>query len=308
MSKTLYFAKININSESTFKSYKGEADLDKIMYKLGEKIKNNIKYVNTIEKIVDNETKVTEELLEFTGINQLEIDSKKIVVGNIVKSAKVFVNNVNKSTGEIVTSAVDNDEIVKFCFYPSEEIVAFYSANRFGYQKFKECFEVLINKCYDDEFFKVSLMNSGLSIENIKESLKKIKNIEELKIDIIPPNPGKKLMKHLKENAEKKIKSMESGRITEQTISFRSNYPYGLETESEEIDKAIYELTSIHTKLSLEESTKKGYVNIEARSKSGEIYNTDNNKLLKYKIPKNLRKDDSKFARCCKDVIDRLIK
>ena len=136
--------------------------------------------------------------------------------------------------------------------------------------------------------------------------MKKIKNIEELKIDIIPPNPNKQLMKELAKNAEKKIKDMESGRITEKTITFKSNYKEGLDTESEEIDNAIYEFTSIHTKLTLEESTKNGYVNIEARSRNGEIYNTDDNKLLKSKIPKSLGHKAKEFATRCKEVIDKI--
>lgn len=308
MSKTLYFLKININSETVFQLYKGAFDPCKIMDELYYKIENNVKIINKIEKKVENEIKITEEEIEFTGIERYDIDSKKILVGNVIKSGTLFTNNVNKKTGEIKIIPRDNDEIVKFCFYPEKEIVAFYSSNRFGYQKFKESFEMLINRCYEDEHFKVSLMNSGISLNNIKESLKKIKNIEELTISIIPPNPGRKLMKKLERDAESKLKSMESGRITEKSVIFRSNYDEGLDPEADEIDSAIYELTSIHTKLTLEESTKNGYVNVEAISKSGEIYNTDNTKLIKYRISKDIKDTSIKFGECCKGVIESILK
>ena len=164
MSKTLYFIKININSESIFKSYKGDASLSEIMDSLYFKIENNIKDKVEIEKDIDGEMKIIEEYIEFTGIERFEINSKKILVGSIVKSGKLFINNVNKSTSKVTVIPVDNDEIVKFCFYPEKEIVTFYCAKRFGYQKFKECFEILINKSYDNEYFKVSLINKGISL------------------------------------------------------------------------------------------------------------------------------------------------
>jgi hypothetical protein len=306
MSKTLYFAKVNINSESIYKIYRTEVNVDDIMSKLAAKIQNKIKHIHTIEQIVKGETLITKQEFSFTGINKLEINSELMIVGGIVKTAKIFVNSINKTTGEITTIPIDSDEIVNFCFYPKEEIVAYYCPRRFGYQTFIYAFQGLINKAFNEEHFNVSTITNGVSLDNIKESLKKIKNIKTLQIDIIPPNPNGDLRRSLRENAENKIKSFELGRITERSTIFKSSYKDGLDTDSEEISKELDDVTAIHSKLSMEEATKNGYVNVVATNGRGTIYNTNTQKVVKHRMPDHIAGDHN-FAKFCKSIIEKVL-
>ncbi|WP_147564969.1 DUF4747 domain-containing protein [Clostridium tyrobutyricum] len=305
MSRTLYFVKVNINSESTYRVHREEIDTYDIMLKLALKIRNDIRYIHTIEQIVKGETLTTKQEFAFSGISKMEVDSEVMIVGGVVKTAKVFINNIDKETGEKTTRAFDSDEIINFCFYPKKEVVAYYCPRKFGYQEFVYAFEALVNEAFKKEHFSISTITNGLSLDNIKESLRKIKNIKTLQIDIIPPNPNGDMKKKLKENAENKIKSLEQGRITERSTIFKSSYKAGLDTDSEEISRELDDATAMHSKISTEDVTKNGYVNIIAENEKGRIYNTNNEKVIKHRMDENIVGDNN-FARFCKSVIERI--
>lgn len=305
MSKTLYFAKININSESTFKILKGQETVEKIMSKLSDKIQNNIKYTYTIENVVKGETITKTQEFSFTGINKVEIDSELMIVGGVVKTAKVNINNINKTTGEKVTQSFDSDEVVNFCFYPKKEIVAYYCAQKFGHTTFVYAFEGLINKAFTKENFKVSKLTNGVSLDDIKGSLQRIKNIKTLQIDIIPPNPPRDIIEKLEAYGEIKIKSYESGRITERSTIFKSSYGTGLDTTSEEISKELDDATAIHSKISVETATKNGYVSVLAINDKGTEYNTNTEKAVKQRMSDSIVGDNS-FAKFIKGIIEKI--
>ncbi|AZV56036.1 DUF4747 domain-containing protein [Clostridium sp. AWRP] len=306
MSRTVYFAKVNVNSKSTYKVYKKEVDISNIMLELASKIKNNIKYVREIEKIVDGETFITNQEFAISGVSRIEVDSELMIVGGVIKTAKVFINNVNKSTGKKTTTSVNSDEVINFCFYPNKEVVAYYCPLKFGNKEFIPVFENLINNAFKEEHFTVSTITNGLSLDNIKESLRKIKNIKELHISIIPPNPNGKTKKALQQDAESKIKSFEQGRITERSTIFKSSYEEGLDTDSEEISKHIDDATAIHSKINVKEATKNGYVNIIATNEKGTIFNTNNKKVVKHRMDDEIVGDNN-FASFCKNVIEKIL-
>ena len=305
MSKTLYFAKININSASTYKILKGQETVGNIMSKLSEKIQNNIKYTYTIERVVKGETLTTTQEFSFTGINKVEIDSELMIVGGVVKTAKVNINSINKTSGEKTTTSLDSDEVVNFCFYPKKEIVTYYCALKFGHATFAYAFEGLINKAFTEENFKVAKLTNGVSLDDIKGSLQLIRNIKTLQIDIIPPNPPRDIIKKLEEHGEIKIKSFESGRITERSTIFKSSYESGLDTTSEEISKELDDATAVHSKISVETATRNGYVSVLAINDKGTEYNTNTEKVVKQRMSDNIVGDNS-FAKFVKGIIEKI--
>ena len=307
MSKTLYFAKININDANIFRIYNNTISINEIMEKLFDGIDNGITFNRKIRYKKNGQEHIEEQDFIFTSINKYSEEEPKVLVGNIVKTSKIYINKVNKTTGEKFTTPVDNDEIVKFCFCPAEEIVAFYCANRFGYKTFCSAFEGLLCKVSEisgdeTEYFKVSLLNNGTSLENIKNELKKMKNIETLRISIIPPNPNKELLTAIKENGEKRLENLQEGRIAEKSILFKSRDKRGLNSEAKEIVNELDAISEIHSHLTVEESTSKGYVEVEAKSKDGRIYNTNKSKIIKDKMPDDIVSDKA-FSKYCRKRI-----
>ena len=312
MGKTIYFAKININDDKVFKLYDGSITVKDIMTKLSVAISNGISYKRLINYTIDGEEQVEEQDFAFTAINKLEEEVSDVLVGGVIKTSKIYRNKVDNKTGDKTTTAVDNDEIIQFCFYPEKEIVAFDSTKRFGYQTFCRAFEGLLSKASmlndeDNTCFKVSLLTKGVSLDNIKNELRKIKNIETIKIDIIPPNPNQDILDAIKKNAEKQLKNMEEGRITEKSIVFKSRDKRGLNPESEEIVNELNNISAIHSKLEVEDSIANGYVEVEAKSSDGSIYNTNDSKIIKHRLPRGVV-GDKLFADYCRDKIISLVK
>lgn len=307
MGKTIYFAKVNINDERVFRLYDGSLTVKEVMAKLFLAMNDRITYRRIIKYKKDGQEHIEEQDFTFTGLNKFDGDVNDVLVGGVIKTAKIYINKVDKRTGEKTTVAMDNDEVVRFCFYPTKEIVAFDSTNRFGYQTFCRAFEGLLSKASklsdeDNTYFKVSLLTNGVSLEDIKEELKNIKNIEMLKIDIIPPNPNKDILEKIRANGEKRLRSMEEGRITERSVIFRSRDERGLNSEAQEIVDELDNMSAIHSQLTVEEATGNGYVEVEAVSRDGSVYNTNESKIIKDRLPNNII-GDKMFADYCKTKI-----
>lgn len=307
MGRTLYFAKININDERIFDIYKGNINKNQILDKMFIKIKDGIQYENKQTKKLDDGTiKEYDSKYTLSYINKLSEDVTDVMVGAIIKESKIFLKEINKKNGEVEWRAVPYEEIVRFCLYPRKECVAFYRANRFGYVEFYKVFEELLNKCFKDEKeksnFKVTLLHKGININSLKNELNKIKNIESLKFEIIPPNVDDELLDEIEKDAEKELDEMSKGNITNKSIVFQSKSKEGLNIKARLIEKEIERAGKIHSKLSDEEAFHKGYVSVEARASNGRTYSTKDAEPIKYTIPDNID-GDNEFAKECRERI-----
>lgn len=312
MSKTLYFAKINISK--IYEVYKEEISIREIMDKLFISIKEKVEVEKVIERQKDGDAIIETHKFTFSGINKMDNDPSEGLVGAIIKSHQIYIKQINKETGERKVFPVDNDEIIEFYFSPYDEIITFYTANKFGYLQICKAFELLINKCSQQMYgklkdnFKVSMLTNGFSIQEIKNDLANLGPIQELSIRIIPPNPLNRTMKYLKENAENKLKNYEKSRITEEVSIFKSEYVGGLDTLADEIDHKLDSAIGIHTKIADEEMTGNGYVKVVAIVSDGQEYNTDSKQVIKVKAEDSEMIGDENFAIRCKKYIKSLLK
>ena len=312
MSRTLYFGKVNISK--VYEIYKDEMTIEQVMNKLFICIKDKVEVEKVIEKSKEGDTIVETHKFSFSSINKLNNIPKEGLVGAIIKSHQIYVNQIDKNTGVKKVIPVDNDEIIEFFFSPYEETIAFYTSHKFGYLQICEAFEMLINKCSKVQFgqlkdsFKVSMRTNGVSMNEIKKDLANLGPIKELTIRIIPPNPISKVMQALKENTEEKIKNFEQGRVTEEISIFRSEYVGGLDTATKEIGDKLDNVIGFHTKISDEELTGNGYVNVKATPISGEQYNTDTNRVIKVTTDDTETIGDVNFANKCRGYVKKLFK
>lgn len=307
MSITLYFSKINLNSH-IFDVYEDRKKLDSILKELFLNIKENITYTQKETRYDQNNEEFTyEAYFKFNLITKMNDNT---IVGNVIKTSNLFVNEVDEKTGEIKKIPVENSELIPFYFDVFNEIVAFYTTNRFGYNVFNNAFKELLNKSMstnEEEFnFEVSLLKMGLSVNELQTQLKNIGKLETLKIEIIPPNPDDELLDAIQQNGEEVLNDIKSGNVTHKSTIFTSTAPGGLNLDAKIIKQELEGMDKIHSKLSSETAIKNGYVTVDATNKKGRTFSTNDNKPTTYKLtekPKSLEA----FATICKQKISAII-
>ena len=168
------------------------------------------------------------------------------VYGKVIKKSPIFANQTDEN-GNRKKVAVDNEEIISFYFDIDKEVVAFFTTNRFGYSEF--CQRVLlelitksINLVYTEENynFEVSLINNNLDMKEIEHSLKELGALEEITIDIIPPNPNDRLLSGMQNNIDKmRLKDYKNGNITGRRSSLKSASKTGIVVESQIVKEEL---------------------------------------------------------------------
>lgn len=310
MSTTLYFSKVNLNSH-IYNAYNKKSELNKILTLLYTKINDNIIYEKEITGF-DTDGNEFNSLVtyKFYSIEKFDKDLNYTITGRIIKKMNIFINNLNEDTGEVVKTPVEHSEVIDFYFDVFKEIVCFHTTNRFGYVEFNDIFKELINLSMSDDpekyYFDVSLWRQGLNLSDIRKQLIKLGKIETLKIDIIPPNPDDDLLDNIQNNGEEFLEKYKNGNVTHRSILFTSKAPEGLNLDADIIDNELQSIENIHSSLTSEEATRNGYVSLDAISKHGRTYTTEDSKPIKDKLdskPSNLRE----FALACKNKVNAIL-
>lgn len=309
MSVTLYFSKVNINSH-IFNVYDDKSELNRILMELYFYIQEGNEYIREESRINDNgEMYIYNAKYKFNTIEKFDGDLADTIVGTIMKDYPVFVNEKDPTSGKIRKVAVDNVEVIEFFFDVLNETVAFHTTQRFGYQEFNIALQGLLNfsmSTNEEEYnFEVALLKEGLSVKDIKQELKKIGRLETLRITIIPPNPDDDLLDSIHNNGERYLSSIKAGNVTQRSILFTSKATQGLNIDADVMEEELNKIQEIHSELSSEEAVTNGYVTVEAISKQGRTFTTNDNRPIKDKI------DDKpltprQFALTCKRKISAL--
>ncbi|MDM5336370.1 hypothetical protein QUF84_03870 [Fictibacillus enclensis] len=310
MSVTLYFSKVSLNSH-IFEIYEEKIELKSVLKTLYLSMKEGIEYINEGLRIKeDGEKFLYDASYRFNFIEKPDGEFKDTVMGSVIKTAKIFINDIGND-GQMIKRAIDNKEIINFYFDVYKEIVVFHTTNRFGYKEFNMAFKELLNKCmssHDIKYnFEMGLIKKGLNVQEIKQQLSSIGRLEYLKIEVIPPNPDDELLKGIQENGEEYFEGMKAGNVTEKSILFTSLAPEGLNINSEIINKELEGIDKIHSKLSSDEATKMDYVSVEAKNQNGRVFSTKDNRPVKYNLderPQTLRE----FAAASKQKVAILLR
>lgn len=305
MSVTLYFSKVNINSH-ILKIYNDKKEFDKIIKDIYIKVKDNIEFVKEIIGEDEEGNSYTKEIVyKFNGLQKFGDDLEYSITGRVIKKMTIFINDLNEKTGQITKKPTEHVEVIEFHYDLYKEIIAFHISNRFGYVEFNEVFKELLNESMstpNEKYnFEISLMRKGLSVKDIKQELKKIGKIAKLKIEVIPPNPDGPLLDNIHENGEHYLEQFKKGKITERSIAFTSTAPEGLDIDVEMIDDELERVGKIHSKLSSEEATEKGYITVEGTNVKGRSFTTNDSKPVKDKIIKP--SESFSYAKICQNKI-----
>ncbi len=306
MSSILFFSKVNLNSH-IYSVYEDPDTLRILLNRLFTRIQNGVTYEREEPRIdEDGDVFIYKASYKFSSIDKFQ---ETIIVGNIIKTSNLLIKRINERTGEVTKIPVENSEIIQFYFDTRKEVVAFYTTQRFGYSEFNIGLKELINKCMkdnnEDYNFEVELIKSGLDIKTIKSELKKIRNIETLKIEIIPPNPDEPILEAIHNNGEEEINAYKAANITNRSILFSSKAPQGLNIDADIVEQEINRATTIHSTLTAEEAIKNSYVSVEAEAKDGSRYSTKDNRPLKRRI-KEYQKTKNEFFEVCRRYVSSL--
>lgn len=304
MNITVYYAKINLRSH-ILEVYNENSDLDLILKKLIDSIKNGItySYSNTYKGKESNCINY-----KFASIKKLNEDYNYAIVGKIIKEDYIYAKQRDEF-GKRKKVRVKNEEEINFYFDVLNEVVAFHTTKRFGRKQFLVGMKNLINKSInmnksDEKYlFDIVLLRASINLDYIKEELSKIGDIKVLKINTIPPNPNRSLLKKIRQNGDKAkehLSEMNAGNLTGESILFESDAPGGMKLDAPIIQEKLNRVESLHSELSSEEAIKNGYVKVMAESKAGRIYSSNAREPLKDVIEIGDEQDANEFAIICR--------
>lgn len=279
---TLYFAKVNLESEEIYNIYKDTKKKRELSFALLESLRKE----SCWEKVFyypgkDGNMQTTK--IEYQ-LHTLSVDFP-YVEGWIYKKSKLHYNSLNETSNELVSQSVFNTEAIRFLFDIENELIGYDTKNRFGYKEFLEAFINILNiglSEYDPKMeFSIHLCSKGIGLDDIKSGLSGIGPIKELQIKVQPPNPQNKLLEELQELGESKLEHMREANVTRMETVLRSKGGMGLNLNSKLINDELNKLQGIHANLPVEEASKNGYLEVAAISHTGRKFSSEEAKPFK---------------------------
>ena len=293
--RNLYFAKVNLNSH-IYELYDGEVDLNYVGNKILSNVNENAKFIDKVS--YDGDVVYTAEY-EFYNIEK-NIE-KKVIYGWILKKADIFINKINKDSNETKKIAVPNDEAIKFYYDIDKETIIFHTTQRYGYIQFCNSFEGLLNKCMQDDGYKfsVSLRRENYSITDMRKKLSKVRGINYLKINVIPPNPNEKILENMKMKGKKIKEEYKKGNLTGICTIFSSSTPTGMDINAKPVRDGLDFASYLDSELEENEGVSKGYTEIEVRTQNGSTYSTKDSSPISVAVDEDSLADIFVFQQVC---------
>lgn len=295
----LYFGKFNLISGPLFDVYNEKTTMHDIMFNVLLEMQDGISYEKEIKFRPDGGEEVLKEEISYKISIKEKTDT--YVRGYLYKNSKIYFKNFDEISKQFVTKSVRNDEGVEFYFDIFSEMVGYYTANRLGHKEFREAFCNVINKAvekYDYEF-ELKPYTEGLSLDEIKSDLKKMGALKNITIKYHIPNPGEEMLKKIVQDGEG-IENFKKANLAKKSVLLTSANKQGINMDSDEVNKELEQIESIHSSIDAKIATKNAYVEIDATSFSGMNMSTLEKKPVKREINNIVE-----FADACAEVIKR---
>lgn len=280
-----YFAKINFVSH-IFDVYDSKIELNSVLSNLAKSLNEELKYTRSDLKIKKEGKDINYEAEYYLrSLNRIASEGNYLA-GYLHKDFLVYYNQYDDDSKKIIKKAVESTEIVTFMIDLDCEKICFHATNRFGYDEIINAFENIFNIATEKYkyIFEVHLIRGELSLDNLKEDLKKIGKIEEIKITIKTPNPDDPVLREIKaKRGGVVIDKLKSSKVTQKSILLNSKAPEGIDINSPEVNDELDVVDNIHGFIKFEEANKNGYAEIEAIG-NGQRYTSKGVKPLTMKI------------------------
>lgn len=284
MSMTLYFAKLNLVSDDIFSLYDDPKQRKNISYALYEAIKSN-EHWKKENFFVDDNGELSSTVIEYSAHILRIDDTHTYVEGWLYKKSRLYYKTLDSNTNTLVQQSTENTEGNRFTLDLNHGLVGYNTSTRFGYKEFIEAFENLVNlgeeACKYDYRYSMSLCVSGINLDEIKKELKNIGRIKELRIRMQPPNPSDDLLDDLQKRCDGLVKDFKDANVTQLDLFYATKGSSGIDLEARLINEKIDDIQGLYSSLPVEESTRKGYVSVEATSTTGRKYASGESKPIK---------------------------
>lgn len=284
MNMTLYFAKLNLISDDIFRLYDDPKQKDSISYALYEAIESHQQWKKENVFFDDNGEAHT-TVIEYSAHILRTDNTNSYLEGWLYKKSKLYYKTLDDSTDTLVQRSTENIEGNRFTLDINHGLVGYNTSARFGYKEFIEAFVNTVNlgeaaQKYDYRY-NMSLCVSGISLENIKKELTSIGRIRELKIRMQPPNPSEDLLDDLQKRCDGLVKDFRDANVTELELFYSTKGSSGIDLSAPLVREKNNDIQGLYSGLAVEDSTKKGYVSVEATSTRGRKYSSGESKPIK---------------------------
>ncbi|MEG1725343.1 MAG: hypothetical protein RR313_08115 [Anaerovoracaceae bacterium] len=281
---TVYFAKLNLVSDDLFKLYTKEKSLSDISNGLYLAVNANKNWKKE-SVFYDDGGEPHYSTIEYS-LRILRVDSSySNIEGWLYKKSDLYYNIQNEKTKVLERHSTENTEAIRFTLSVTHGFVAYNTTTRFGYKEFIEAFVSIVNlgedACKLDYRYNISLCNSGIGLDDIKNELKHIGKIKELRIKMQPPNPSEDLLADLQQRSDGIVKEFKAANVTEMELFYSTKGTTGINIDAPFINEKISDIQGLYSTLPVEESTKKGYVTVNAVSVEGKKYSSGDSKPLR---------------------------
>ena len=284
MSMTLYFAKLNLVSDDIFRLYDDPKQRKAISFALYEAIKSNKPWKKE-NFFIDDNGEQRSTVIEYSAHILRIDDTYTYIEGWLYKKSKLYYKTLDSNTNTLVQQSTENTEGNRFTLDLNHGFVGYNTSTRFGYKEFIEAFVNIVNLGEEaleyDYRYSMSLCVSGINLDEIKKELKSIGYIKELRIRMQPPNPSDDLLDDLQKRCDGLVKDFKDANVTELELFYSTKGSSGIDLGAPLINEKIDDIQGLYSRLSVEESTKKGYVSVEATSTSGRKYASGDSKPIK---------------------------
>lgn len=284
MSITLYFAKLNLISDEIFNLYNNPNQRKSISNALYEAIKAN-KHWKKENFFPDENGELRCTVIDYS-VHILRTDETYTYIeGWLYKKSKLHYKTLDSNTNTLVQQSTENTEGNRFTLDLNHGFVGYNTSTRFGYKEFIEAFVNVVNMGEEslkyNYRYNMSLCTSGIKLQEIKKELNSIERIKTLKIRMQPPNPSDDLLEELQKRCDGLVKDFKDANVTELELFYSTKGSSGIDLNAPLVSEKINDIQGLYSGLSVEESTQKGYVSVEATSISGRKYSSGDSKPIK---------------------------
>lgn len=286
MERTVFFSKVSLNSQEVFDLVENYDTRFKITGDILCMIKHDYTFVDEYAYIKEDGNEGEGKITYVLSIKEKDDAS---IHGVLDRKAVIFVKERDAESGEMKSRPVENTEDIEFYYDVLHEYVAFISRRRFGKNMFNEAFGKLLNKCAKenelDYSFYVESYNAGMSIDEMKESVKADKNIRELTITYRPANPDQGIIDKVKEASDKE--RLKESNATERSIIYKAKGKVSINGGADIIQDDLAKLVEMNTDIPIEELTQRGYIVVTSVNQNGDVKTTTDSKPF-VKIANNM--------------------
>lgn len=302
----VYFSKVNLNSIDVYDVQKNENQYSKIADAIFHSLKSDLSFINS-QTYIDSNGELGMENTEYSLniINRDEIS----IEGVLYKTSYLYAKSIDKQTKEIRVNPVSNTEDITFYYDVLHEYVGFHVRRRFGRNQFNTAFAEMLNtamKRNDYPYsFGVETYNAGISLNDLKNELKQIKDLKRLVLTFQPVNPDAEILQLMEAAGDEcnAMKELEEANATYKSIIYESRGLGSLNTESKIIQDDLDVFEQMHSAINTQKLTQRGYTKVETMDSYGNVVTTADRSPYRKRIFR-----ESELIAACKKGISSILR